>query len=204
MITDDTVLARPSFDDDAAAILRAGGDRIAFHLRGPRTSGARLYGHAATLAPAARSARAKLIVNDRVDVARAARAHGVQLGARSLDPRAARRAWPDAWIGTSVHAADGAAAAVEAGTDFLVLGTIYSTASHPGHPGDGASLVRATVDAVGAPVVAIGGISEGRVAEVAAAGAAGVAVLGAVWHAADPADAVTDLLDAWERRAKGS
>jgi thiamine-phosphate pyrophosphorylase len=200
VITDDAVLASPDFGDAARAALAAGGKRLVLHLRGPATSGATLFALASALVPVARRSGARLVVNDRIDVALAAGADGVQLGRRSLTVSDARAAWPEAWIGTSVHSAPEAVEAGRAGTDFLVLGTIYATPSHPGMPGAGVGGIGEAVTQVRVPVVAIGGIDANRIGEVAGAGAAGVAVLSAVWGADDAAHAVATLLRAWDRR----
>jgi thiamine-phosphate pyrophosphorylase len=183
VITDDAVLARPGFIDTARALLGLAGPDVALHVRGPGTAARALLARTAALVPEARRAGALLLVNDRIDVALAADADGVQLGERSLGVRDARRLVGGRWIGRSVHDAAAAVRAVADGTDFLVLGTIYATPSHVGRPGAGPDAVRAVVARVHRPVLAIGGITPDRVAAVVAAGAAGVAVQRAVWDA---------------------
>lgn len=197
VITDDAVLADPAFDGRAAAVLEAGGAGLALHIRGPRTPGRMLFERVTAVVARARTSGSLIIVNDRTDVGRAADAHGVQLGARSLTVADARVAWPGAWVGCSVHDVDGAVARERDGTDFLLLGTIWASGSHPGRPGAGPALIRGCAAAVGIPVVAIGGIDATRAAEAAAACASGIAALGAVWHRGRPADNVRALLDAW-------
>jgi thiamine-phosphate pyrophosphorylase len=91
---------------------------------------------------------------------------------------------------------DEAAAAVAEGADFLLVGSIYETASHPGRPAAGLGLVRAAA-ALGRPVIAIGGIDAARAREARAAGAYGVAAITAIWHAVDPAAAALALLAPW-------
>jgi thiamine-phosphate diphosphorylase len=125
------------------------------------------------------------------------RANGVQLGARSLavsDARALLGA--GARIGRSVHGVEEAVGAEADGADFALLGTIFESASHPGRAAAGPSLVSDAVAGAALPVIAIGGITPERVAAVAAAGAHGVAVLGGVWRAADPAAAAAMYADA--------
>jgi thiamine-phosphate diphosphorylase len=126
-----------------------------------------------------------LVVNDRVDIALAARADAVQLGARSL-PIPAVRAMGGLTIGYSAHSAAEAAAAERDGADFVFAGSIYPTASHPGIMPGGLALLEATVAACAIPVLAIGGMTHERVPGVLEMGAHGVAVISAVWHAADP------------------
>jgi thiamine-phosphate diphosphorylase len=118
----------------------------------------------------------------------AARADAVQLGARSLPIRAAR-AMTDLTIGYSAHSAAEAAGAERDGADFVFAGSIYATPSHPDITPAGLGLLEATVAACGIPVVAIGGMTHERVAGVLKTGAHGVALISAVWHAADPVQA---------------
>ena len=145
------------------------------------------------------ASRALLFVNDRLDVALACEADGVQLGERSLPVAAARMvAGRRLLIGRSVHSVEGAIAAKDA--DLLVLGTIYASASHPGEPASGLGLIRGAVHATSLPVVAIGGINPANAAGVIAAGAAGVAVVGAILGAKDPRQAAADMRSAISRR----
>lgn len=126
--------------------------------------------------------RAKLLVNDRVDVAIAARSHGVHLRGDSI-PAAAARLLLDAGaiVGRSVHSADESAAIARAGgVDYMIFGTLYRTASKNGAHRVASldELSCACRAAAGIPVLAIGGITVGRAVEVARAGAAGVAGIG--------------------------
>lgn len=198
LVTDDETLARDDFLDLARAALEAGGDRVALHVRGPGTSGRRLHLIAGALKEAAASAGALLAVNDRVDVALALSISAVQLGARSLPVEAARRLLGrGVLVGRSVHGEDEASEAVAAGADFLVLGTIWSTPTHPDRDGAGLELVRRVVGRVApTPVVAIGGVTPERLSRVVRADGHGAAVLRGVWRAGDPSRAVTRYLQA--------
>jgi thiamine-phosphate diphosphorylase len=205
IVTDDAVLASKAFHDVAERVLERCGPAAALHVRGPATSGAKLYAIAAQLRTFALRSRAWLLVNDRVDIALAVRANGVQLGARSLEVRDARALLGDgATIGCSVHDAAAALRAERDGADFLMLGTIYESASHAGHAAAGTALVRETAERTALDVIAIGGITPERIAAVAAAGAHGVAVLGGVWRTDDPAQAAAAYMeaahDAWPTR----
>lgn len=139
-----------------------------------------------------------LIVNDRVDVALTVGADGVQRTSTSLaieDIRAV--ADKRLRIGASVHALEEAAAAEEAGADWVVFGPIYDTPSkRPYGPPQGLAALERVCGAVGIPVLAIGGITAERVREVRAAGAHGVAVISAILAADSPADATRRFLDA--------
>jgi thiamine-phosphate pyrophosphorylase len=194
-VTDAAVLAADDFGVRAAAIAAAG-PAVALHARDRSAGGAVLARAAERLLALARPPEAAVFVNGRPDVAAAVRAHGVQLAGGDLSPGDARRMFPSGWIGRSVHSADEAARAVEEGADFLLVGNIYETASHPGRPAAGLALVRAAA-ALGRPVIAIGGVDAGRAQEVRAAGAYGVAAISALWRAADPAAAALALLAPW-------
>ena len=85
---------------------------------------------------------------------------------------------------------------MQEGADFLVVGNIYETLSHPGRPAGGLELVRSTAE-LGVPVIAIGGITPARVREVHAAGAYGVAAIRGLWHAPDPFAAALAMLEPW-------
>lgn len=197
VITDDDVLSRPDWMSSAREVLDAGGEAIALHVRGPSTSGRLIYGWVRTLLDAAAAGGARIVVNDRVDVAMVLPAHGVQLPERSLPVEDARRLLPErVWIGASVHSPDAAGRGQQAGADYLVVGTVFATPSHPDRVGAGPELVRDAVAETRLPVVAIGGITPRRVGAVRRAGAHGVAVLSGVWDAPDPPAAVGAFLAA--------
>lgn len=190
LVTDDSVLRAPGFIDRARAVLAAHGDDVALHLRGHGLSGGELFALARPLAVAVTGLGGALLLNDRVDIALAAGADGVQLGRRSLPVPAARSLLgADAWIGRSAHQIDEAADAVADGVDFIVFGTVYRSASHPDRTPAGPDALGRVAASGDSPVVGIGGITPERVGAVLAAGAAGVAVLSGVWHADDPAAA---------------
>jgi thiamine-phosphate pyrophosphorylase len=138
--------------------------------------------------------RALLMVNERADVALATGADGVHLPEDSLPVAMVRRLVGAACIiGKSVHSVEAARAAAAEGVDYLQVGTVYETASKPGVAPAGVDLVRDVCAAVDLPVIAVGGITADRVAEVVRAGADGVAVIGAVMDAADPRAAAAAL-----------
>lgn len=141
--------------------------------------------------------RALLIVNDRVDIALLSGADGVQLGENGLDAASARRlVGPDMLIGRSVHSVEGAVEAEADGADFLVLGTIFQTDSHPAADTGGLDLVREVTGRVKLPVTGIGGISESNVGGLIEAGANGAAVITAISMASDPKAASLGLSEA--------
>ncbi len=147
---------------------------------------------------------AALVVNDRVDVAMALGAQGVQLGGGSLPVREARRLAGDGMlIGASAHSLEEALRAEGEGADYLILGTIFETRSHPGLKPAGLGLVSRVAETVRIPVIAIGGISAGNAGLVMAAGASGVAVITALQSAPDVAAAVRQLLAAMKEGLGG-
>ena len=190
LVTDDVVLQSDSFIRIATDLLRTIEHHVALHVRARTVSAAQLFELVSTLLPIAQRARACLIVNDRVDIARTARAHGVQLGERTLPIGVVRGLLePKSLIGYSAHTADQAEQAAADGADFLFAGSIYPTPSHPQGQPAGTELLAACVARVQVPVLAIGGVTPERVPEILQAGAYGVAVIRAVWQAADPVQA---------------
>ena len=122
----------------------------------------------------------RVLVNDRFDVAIAAGAHGVHLPSVGVPAWRLRRIAPPGFlIGRSVHAVEEATTVVrEGGVDFLVFGTVFSSASKPGVMPVGVEALRAVAASVPVPVLAIGGITSERIRSIASAGAAGFAAIG--------------------------
>ncbi|WP_211352489.1 thiamine phosphate synthase [Nocardioides albertanoniae] len=140
-----------------------------------------------------------VIVDDRLDVALAAGAAGVHLGASDLPVADARRIADAASPGLVVGATCRDRAAVEAaaadGADYAGFGPVFATSSKAGLPDPLG--VSAVSDAAGVlPLIAIGGISASSAAEVRAAGAHGVAVIGGLWRPPDPLLAAKELVEA--------
>ena len=196
IITDDAVLGQSVFRERALDLLAACGSSIALHLRSRKLSGAVLFELAQTFAAVE---GARIFVNDRVDVALTAGASGVQLRRDSLPITAARELLGETrLIGYSAHERLEAAAAVVAGADFVIAGTIFDSASHTQAAPRGTEFLASVVEAAAAPVLAIGGITIERARECRAAGAFGVAVIGAVWSAENPVRAARLLLSELE------
>jgi thiamine-phosphate diphosphorylase len=129
---------------------------------------------------AVRGTSTRVLVNDRVDVALAAGAHGVHLPADGAPPSRVRRMVPPGFIvGRSVHdPREAAQVAAEGGVDYLIFGTVFPTTSKPDVIAAGMSALRAAVYAAPAPVLAIGGVTIERFADIAGTGAAGFAAIG--------------------------
>ncbi len=138
--------------------------------------------------------RALLLVNDRVDVALLCGADGVHLGEEGLPTAAVRQALPPSMrVGRSVHSVSGARQAESDGADYVVVGTVFSSRSHPDVVPSGLELVRGIAARVSIPVLGIGGINADNADAVVQAGAAGVAVISAVMRAEDPREAALRL-----------
>jgi thiamine-phosphate diphosphorylase len=136
------------------------------------------------------------LINERVDIALAVNSAGVQLPAGSLPVETARELLgPDRWIGCSVHHESEAEQAETDGADFVVAGAVFPSASHPLLPAQGIGFLQNLSAHVRLPIVAIGGIDRDRVRVCCQAGAYGVAVIRAVWDAADPVLAARALLE---------
>lgn len=199
VVTDGEILARESFSAHLAKIARLG-HRVAVHLRDRDAGGRAFWQMVERAAPVIRKHGAMLVVNARPDIAEMAKAESVQLGADDLSVRDARRVAPKALIGRSVHRPDEARAAVQEGADYLLVGNVHPTSSHPGRPGLGLAALGAFLES-GRPVIAIGGMTPERAIGVHAVGAWGVAAIRSVWDAPDPAAAAEALLAPWGRAA---
>jgi thiamine-phosphate pyrophosphorylase len=148
-----------------------------------------------------RATGATCLVDDRVDLALAAGADGVHLGADDLPVTVARRVLgPEATIGATTRDPDDARAAEADGADYLGVGPTHPTdTKHVGHPPLGEDGVAEVARSVGIPVVAIAGVDVASARRLRALGVTGVAVIGAVSRAEDPQAACTALLEAVER-----
>jgi thiamine-phosphate pyrophosphorylase len=191
-VTDRQQTAGRSLLDVVRAALD-GGVR-AVQLREKDLEGGELYQLAVQLRELTLRYQARLLINDRVDVALAVEADGVHLGQTSFPVPVARQLLgPGKLIGVSTHNPEEIAAA--AGADFLVFGPVYATPSKVkyGEP-QGLMRLRQALTQSPLPLLAIGGITVERVPEVLGIGAHGIAVISALSAAPDPAQSANDLL----------
>ena len=138
--------------------------------------------------------KALLIINDRIDIALAVDADGIHLPSHSLPIDVARSLCREEMLfGRSVHSVEEAVAAENDGVDYLILGTIYGTASHPGREGSGPGLIEGVKARLSIPVYAIGGVNASNAGEVIRAGADGIAVIRSILGAPDPRGAAQEL-----------
>lgn len=195
LVTDRTACLGRPLEQVAADAVEAGVSLV--QLREKDLSARQLLELGRSLRGAVRVRGGSLVVNDRVDVALAIEAEGVHLGGGSLPVREVRRLVGDRMlVGASVHSLEEALRAEGEGADYLLLGTIFETRSHPGLRPAGLELVSRVARAVTIPVVAIGGIKADNAAAVIGAGAQGVAVLTAIQSAVDVAAATRGLVAA--------
>jgi thiamine-phosphate pyrophosphorylase len=178
----------------ADAVLAAGA--LWLQLRDKTATTRELIARARRLAGRIRAAGGVFIVNDRLDVALAAGADGVHLGQDDLPAAEGRRLAPTHVLGVSAHSLDQARRAQTDGADYVALGSIFATGSKPGFELVGLEALRLVRPHVAVPLVAIGGITAERVAEVRAAGADAVAVISAIGMARDPGAATRAFLTA--------
>ena len=156
-----------------------------FQIREKTLSARALYEVVVRAVSVTRDSKTRLIVNDRVDVARAAGADGVQLTARSLQASIVRRVCGSEFlIGASTHSREEAQAARDGGADFVVFGPVFETESKRVFgPPQGLDKLRDVARALGEfPVLAIGGITLENIPACLSAGARGVAGISLFSH----------------------
>ncbi|MFC7502192.1 thiamine phosphate synthase [Nocardioides sp. CPCC 206347] len=148
-----------------------------------------------TVIAAVRPSGASVIVNDRVDVAVAAGADGAHLGSGDLPVAVARSLAPGLLLGATCRSLAEVESAASEGADYAGVGPVFATTSKIGLPEPlGTAGLRGVVGRL--PVIAIGGITAADAADVLAAGASGVAVIGGIWRPPDPVRAAEELLAA--------
>jgi thiamine-phosphate pyrophosphorylase len=175
-ITDRNQLKSRPLDACVAAAISAGVDWV--QIREKDLSARSLLALTETaVAQARRQGSTRVMVNDRLDVALAAHAHGVHLGTRSMPAAVARRlAPPDFLLGVSCHSLEEARAAEAAGADYILLGPIFETPSKlPYGPPLGLAKLREVTSQISLPVFALGGITLDLVEECRLNGSAGIA-----------------------------
>jgi len=176
----------------------------AVQLREKDLPSAELYHLARELRRITSEFGARLIINDRMDIAMAVDADGVHLGAGSLPVNSVRRLLgPDMIIGYSAHAIDEALSAQRDGADFVTFSPVYRTPSKAayGEPCGFKKLADA-VCALKIPVIALGGVGQLNITETLSAKVQGIAVISAILSADDPRAAAASLLTKIEEYAQ--
>lgn len=195
VITDEGLAAPRSIAEVVRAAVDAGAPAIQLRAKGATARETATLGR--QLREITTDAGALLFVNDRFDVALAIGADGVHVGPDDVPVAALRKVAPPGFlIGTSTDQPEAARRLVDDGADYIGCGTVYQTSSKL-DAGETIGLggLQAVVDAVSVPVVGIGGVDADGAREIASeTSAAGIAVIGAVMGAPEPATAVRDLL----------
>ncbi len=194
VITDQEICPGRTHVEIAEAAL-AGGAKL-IQLRDKTAKDRAFYEAAVAIAELCKQANALFFVNDRVHIAAAVGADGVNVGQTDLPVPAVRRILgPKAIIGQSCDDLEQAMEAQRAGADYVGFGPVYATTTKLDTAAvSGLDALREVSNAVSIPVVAIGGIAASNIADVAAAGAASAAVVSAVVCADDMKEATTDLI----------
>jgi thiamine-phosphate pyrophosphorylase len=172
-------------EDWARRLAEAGVGIIQY--RDKHASSAHLLATARRLATLASELHFRLIVNDRADIVALANAGGVHVGQNDLPVEAARRiCGPDCWVGVSTHNLDQFRAAAATSADYIAVGPIFATTTkEKPDPVVGVEFIRTVRPLTQRPLVAIGGITAERAAEVYAAGADSIAVAAGLASASD-------------------
>jgi len=207
LITDRRRSALPLLAAVAAAV-DAGVDVV--QLREPDLSREELLALARRLW-AITAGRAVFVINSEVEVALVVGADGVHLTERGAAIASVRaRSGGRLLVGRSVHSVEAARQAADEGADYVQIGAVFATASHPHRPPAGVALVRAVRAAVTVPpsvrrtsLLAVGGITPENAGEVLAAGADGVAVIGAILGSEQPGAMVRRFREVLAAHAAG-
>ena len=173
----------------------------AIQLREKDLGGSDLFSLAEAARKLTQSYHARLLINDRIDLALAVDANGVQLGKASLPIETARALLgPRKLLGASTHSLEEAQEAERNGADFVVFGPIYFTPSKaPYGAPQGLAALKKIVEKISLPIYAIGGIKPENIADARRTGVQGVALISAVMSAADPKDATKKILNLLKR-----
>ena len=158
----------------ADAGLRAAPRATILQLRAPTLSARELETEAARLVAAS---PVPVLISSRCDIAIATGAAGVNLPERDIGTEFARGLIRRGLLGRSVHSIEMARRAEIEGADFVIFGPVWRSASHPDLEPAGIDALAGVAHALQIPVLAIGGVTEQRIAECHAAGAAGYAAI---------------------------
>lgn len=175
------------------AAVRAGVDLI--QLREKDLPCRELFGLAKSAVATSQGSKTRIVVNDRLDVAMAAGAHGVHLGGQSASPQAVRRhVDKDFLVGVSCHSMEESLKAEAGGADYVLLGPIFDTPSKRRFgPPLGLNNLSEVAKRTRIPVLALGGITVERVSLCVEAGASGIAAIRLFQECPSLADRIHEL-----------
>jgi thiamine-phosphate pyrophosphorylase len=200
VITDRRMASRPLADVLGAAL--EGGCRWVL-LREPDLASGDLAELGRDVATLCKRHNALLSISADVTAATEIGAGGVHLPQRAANAETVARAraalGKAALIGVSCHSLEEAEAAQRLGADYVTLSPVFLTESKPGYgPALGTERLASMIAVLHLPVLALGGIAPDNAAAVRASGAGGLAVMGLIMRAKDPAAAFGDLADGWQ------
>jgi thiamine-phosphate pyrophosphorylase len=195
-------MVTPATPDDVSTAVARIGDAARsgldlVQIRQPHLDARTLFDLVCQAVDAVRGSTTRVIVNDRLDVALAAGAHGVHLREESMAGARVRAVTPRGFlVGRSVHGADAARRAALDATDYLICGTVFPTASKPGVASAGIDVLTSVVGSTSLPVLAIGGVTLERLEAIAGSGASGIAAIG-LFAGDQGATSVADVKRRW-------
>lgn len=158
----------------ANAGMRAAGRATILQLRAPDSTARAIEQEVTALVA---TSPVPVVVSSRCDIAIAAGAAGVNLPENDIPVAAARALMSERLVGRSVHSLESALRAESEGADYVIFGPVWASASHPASTPAGIQALAQVAHALRIPVLAIGGVTEERIAECRAAGAAGFAAI---------------------------
>ncbi|PIQ97081.1 MAG: thiamine phosphate synthase [Nitrospinae bacterium CG11_big_fil_rev_8_21_14_0_20_56_8] len=184
IITDRHLLPEQQFLPAVESALRGGARAI--QVREKDLSPADLLALARRLRELTRTYGARLLINDRADIAVMAEADGVHLTEASAPAGEVRKRFPGLLIGVSTHSQEKAREAEEQGADFITFGPVFDTPSKREYgPPLGLERLREVARCVRLPVLGLGGIKKTQAASVREQGAFGVALISGIWNSLD-------------------
>lgn len=173
------------------------------HLRAPQIPPEHCLEPAHTLRRLTHRTGALFSVNRHLSVALQSGADGIHLP-NSIPPPPSSLLPSSCLIGKSVHGVESALRAVQEGCDYLIVGALFETGSHPGKVPEGLEILRAIGMQTEVPLIGIGGITPERVAECMRAGAIGVAAISAFTHSPDPAATARKFIESFQLFRQGN
>jgi thiamine-phosphate pyrophosphorylase len=201
--TDSTTPAAEAFSSVLQLVQAAVVARIDLvQIREKKLTASVLYQLATSAAGLTKGSATKLLINDRSDIAAAAGADGVHLTTSSLPTAIVRQSFGDGFlIGVSTHSLEEARLARKGGADFAVFGPVFETASKKefGEPPGLTGLARVCSELSPFPILALGGVMMGNVAECIRAGARGVAAIRMLQEPERIADIVVEIRRSFAR-----
>jgi thiamine-phosphate pyrophosphorylase len=188
------VVTNGASTDDVATACACGVRAVQY--RDPNAPARIMFERACSLSEIAKKYSARLFVNERIDIAKAAGASGAHCPERGFPARIAREILGgEVIIGVSTHSVAAAKRAEDDGADFIFYGPVFETTSKPDAVPQGLPKLREVCGSVNIPVFAIGGVKTDNARTCLESGARGVAVVSAVFGTRDVAAAAGNLLN---------